>query len=185
MGLTNIPPLQSFLYSLREPTWFSHLGESLSPQAETIVGSYLHALKKTNVSVKITKDWGEATGAARSPNKKLPDYSNEMQIRTFLRKKANEIHSPESCTEWLNISFSHIAKISENIARAGRFSTITTAQNVFLAKTAAGAFAEASYDNVLWLLAQESGHHPTHLKFTLFKLGRWPIGIKEDEFYIW
>ena len=61
---------------------------------------------------------------------------------------------------------------------------LVASPDVFLAKAAAGAFSEAAYGNALWLLAQESQQHSVHLKFALFQQWRWPIGIKDQAFYI-
>ena len=149
-----------------------------------IAEAYLRSLKQTTTLIKIARSWDEAKSAANLAQTSAPHSVDEVQSRHSLRKQAANIHSPELCTTWLNFAFEGISNIANDIVTELPSDILIASPDVFLAKAAAGAFSEAAYDNALWLLAQESQQHSVHLKFTLFQQGRWPIGIKDQFFYI-
>ena len=149
-----------------------------------IAKNYLRSIKQKKTLIKVARSWDEAKEVANSAESLVPHGVDEVQGRQFLRKQATNIHSSESCTAWLNLAFESISSISHDIATKIPSDILAASPDIFLRKAAAGAFAEAAYDNTLWLLAQESQKHSVHLKFTLFQQGRWPLGIKDRSFYI-
>ena len=177
-------PLHDFLDSLHQTDWFGHLGEDMSSITTGIAETYLRSLKQTTALIKIARSWDEAKAAANSAESRAAHSVDEARDRQFLREQAANIHSPELCTTWLNLAFENISNIAYGITTGIPSDIIATSRDVFLTKAAAGAFAEAAYDNTLWLLAQEREQHSVHLKFALFQQGRWPIGIKGQSFYI-
>ena len=177
-------PLNDFLNSLRQTDWFGHLGEEISSLTVGITRNYLRSIKQENTLIKVARSWDEAKAAANSAEIFGPHSVDEIQGRQSLRKQAANIHSPELCTTWLNFAFESISNIANDIVTEPPSDILVASPDVFLAKAAAGAFSEAAYGNALWLLAQESQQHSVHLKFTLFQQGRWPIGIKDQFFYI-
>jgi hypothetical protein len=66
----------------------------------------------------------------------------------------------------------------ENIA------AIWDVENENLMNAAAGAAVQASHHAALVLAADVEEEHPLALKFRLFEMGRWPIGIAGSTFNI-
>ena len=177
--------LSTFLGSLNQINCFKDLGKELSSDISVIVRKYLHVTGYQSASIKIAKDWEEAQIAAKSAKNLNLKGSSELEARKFLREQAAAIHSPKNCNDSLNRAFAQISTMSSRITINTPIELSSVPENDFLPKAAAGAVAEATYDNVLWFLAEASPDHPARLKFILFAKGRWPIGLKEQNFYLW
>ena len=166
--------------------WFKNLGNKLSSDISVITNQYLDVTGHGSVPIKIPQNSEAAKIAAKSAKSLAMNGLTELGMRRILKGQAIAAQMPRNCDNLLNLSFEQISKIAHKITvnvPAELSSDCNT--DLFLPKAAAGAVAEAAYDNVLWLLAEGASDHPVHLKFQLFSKGRWPIGLKEKSFYLW
>ena len=177
--------LSTFLCSLNHVDWFKNLGNKLSSDISVITNQYLDVTGHGSAPIKIPKNWEAAKIAAKSAKNLAMNGSTELATRRTLKEQAIAAQMPRNCDNLLNLSFDQISKIAHKITINVPTELSSGCKTDFLPKAAAGAVAEAAYDNVLWLLAEGASDHPVHLKFQLFSKGRWPIGLKEKSFYLW
>ena len=178
-------PLDNFLHSLAYSNWFAHLGEELSQTTSNIANCYLKSLNTSVGHITIVKSWHEAQNTGSSLNEERAHTPSDTAFRRDLKKKAEQAHSSATCIDYLNSTYEVVSNIAQDINSNIEAYVQEKDADFFLNKAAAGAFAEASYDNAIWILAQAEQLHPIHLKFLLFQQGRWPIGIKEESFFLW
>ena len=165
--------------------WFKNLGNELSSNISVIANQYLDVTGHGSTPIKIPKNWEEAKIAAKSAKNFNFNGFTELGMRRALKEQAITTQMPKNCDDLLSLSFDQISRTTHKITVSVPAELSSGAKTDFLPKAAAGALAEAAYDNALWLLAEGTPYHPVHLKFQLFSNGRWPIGLGEKNFYLW
>tara|TARA_B100000029_G_scaffold12739_2_gene13358 strand:+ start:2737 stop:3276 length:540 start_codon:yes stop_codon:yes gene_type:complete len=177
--------LETFLHSLDDINWFNNLGSKLTPNISVIANQYLDVTGNGGAPIKIPKNWEEAKVVMKSAQNADFNGFTELTVRRTLREQAIVVQTPRNCDGLLNLSLDQISKIANKVSISVPAGLSSGSETDFLPKAAAGALAEAAYDNVLWLLAEGASDHPIQLKFQLFSEGRWPIGLGKKNFYLW
>ncbi|MFN3230620.1 MAG: hypothetical protein ACE363_00520 [Alphaproteobacteria bacterium] len=162
--------------------WFSRLGQPLSQDEEAMAQRYLDMLGFPDAVPVMTEDWAEAGVAAENPDFDSEGWEVEEQLRADLSREALTYFDETELGDAL-------AKIADTagpvVLDAGASAaSLWAVEDGSIIDAAAGQAVQACYCAGLVLAAQAVEDHPFALKFRLFEMGRWPIGLSGRTFHI-
>lgn len=162
--------------------WFSRLGEELEEEELEEAEAYLAALGFPDAGVVGAENWTEAEEAARNLDWNTAGWEAEEQLRAALIAQACEnMDEDELMVALANVT----ARASDAVHEAAMEAAAQAGvKDEALVRAAAGAAAQAAYLAALVLAADAGDDHPFAIKFRLFEVGRWPIGIIGNTFTV-
>ena len=183
--IAHIPTLldvRQFAKQAENIPWFRAVGERADNACRGHAHDYLGALGFPYVEPAFLQDWADAAAAAESMDFDCPDWEAEELLRSAL--VADALSQMEESA--LHVALTHVsvkvgAVLEPHLEDIG---AIWELNDVALLNAAAGAAVRASHQAALVLAAGAEPDHPFALKFKLFELGRWPVGIAGASFNI-
>jgi hypothetical protein len=162
--------------------WFSRIGQPLSAEERDLAQRYLDMLGFPDAAPATVEDWTEAGDAADSTDLNSEGWEVEEQLRADLSREALEFFDEDTLSDTLTyITETAGPLVVEAIASAA---SLWPVEDDAVIEAATGAAVQTSYTAALVLAAQAVEEHPFALKFRLFELGRWPIGLSGRSFNI-
>lgn len=155
--------------------WFQDLGKPLTANVEDLVQRYLDELGFPDARLAPIVEWEDALSVAESPSLDGDAWEAEEQLRAELSRQALYLWDEEALTTGLQSITQAVGMVSlreiQVVAEVGRM------EDEAFMEAAARHAVQCAYQAALALAAQVPEDHPFALKFRLFELGRWPIGI--------
>lgn len=160
--------------------WFSSLGEAVDGEMRTLARDYLDGLGFPHAELALVESWEEAADAAESLDFDSEAWEAEEQLRAGLVVDALQNIDEEG----LKVVLAHVtATLSDGLEEAmDNLAAIWDLEDRTLLQAATGAAVQAVYNAALVLAAGGDETHPFALKYRLFELGRWPIGVHGRSF---
>lgn len=167
--------VRRFAETAARTSWFRTLGEPLDEETLAAARNYLDALGFPDAEIAQISDWTEAADAAASLDWDSEAWEVEEQLRAGLTSEALALLSEEA----LKVSLTTVALAVQDEARAAaeESAAIYDEADENLVNAAAGAALQAAHMAALVIASGTEEDHPLALKYRLFELGRWPIGI--------
>ncbi len=155
--------------------WYQDIGKPLTSNVEDLVQRYLDELGFPDARLAPLVEWEDALGVAESPSLDGDAWEAEEQLRAELSRQALYLWDEETLTTGLESITQTVSTVAlREVQVAASMAQIK--DDAFL-EAAARHAVQCAYHAALVLAAQISEDHPFALKFRLFELGRWPIGI--------
>jgi hypothetical protein len=162
--------------------WFSRIGLPMTPEERDLAQRYLDMLGFPDASPAAVEDWTDAGDAASNTDLNSEGWEVEEQLRADLSREALDYFDEETLSDTLSFITETAGPIVvEAIASAASLWPI---EDEMVIEAATGAAVQICYQAALVLAAQAVEDHPFALKFRLFELGRWPIGLSGRSFNI-
>ena len=174
--------LSRFVRFIELIPWFRNLGEPLDPIFIEEARDYLDALGFGHADVALVEDWDEAAAAAETNDWNSPWWEAEEQQVAHLTRLAIDRLGEDTVEAIVTIVASRAAE-----AATRALEVVTEIWNIDdeeLINAAAGAAVQSCYQAALVLAAGASEGHPFSLKFHVFEVGRWPLGVTGNTFNI-
>lgn len=172
--------LKRFAFVIDRVSWFSNIGERLTPEVEEVARDFLDGLGFPDADIALIPSFEEASDAAESLDWDSAAWEAEEQLRAGLVADAL-VNLDE---QGLQVALTHItSKTSEGLEEAmENLAAIWDVEDEVLMNAASGAVIQTVYNAALLLAAGGEEDHPFALKYRLFELGRWPIGVHGRSF---
>ena len=173
--------LRRFAMSLERTPWFVNVGERPSPAVRAIARDLCDALGFPDADVAQVVDWEEAAVAAENLDFNAPFWEAEELLRADATEIALQVFAPEGLEIGLKFVSSRASEVVESAAAES--AAIWDETDRAALRAAQGEAIRACHGAALVLAAAEADpeldaeRHPLALKFQLFELGRWPIGV--------
>ena len=166
--------------SLRSSIWFHTVGHILDPNTQQKIKRYLNSINRTHLKIISIKKWSDVPPVARNPDWDRDIASEQIQERTNLKLQSNKTHGVKTCATLIQECIPSIAQSADQALTVAR----RAQPDIALAKAASGALADAAFDATLSTLAMNDSQTPAKLKFELFQMGRWPLMVAKEVFFI-
>ncbi|MGD1953663.1 MAG: hypothetical protein ACFBZ9_00155 [Sphingomonadales bacterium] len=163
--------------------WFSRLGLPLEAADEDYARAYLDYLGFPEMDIVLVEDFETAEDVAQSLDMNAPAWESEEQLRAALTQDASMMVDEEDLQGILQFVNSAAAEgageaLGEVLPRLGPMPED-------LANSAVGAAVKAAHLAALLLIADsEADHHAFAYHFKLFELGRWPVAMSGNSFFL-
>ncbi|MEM7568429.1 MAG: hypothetical protein AAF337_01410 [Pseudomonadota bacterium] len=163
--------------------WFSRMGLPLEASDEDMARAYLDYLGFPEIDVVLVEDFESAQDAGDTLDMNAPAWEAEEQLRAALTQDAADFVPEEELTDILQYVNSAAAQsateaLDQVLPRLGPMPED-------LANSAVGAAVKGAHLAALLLLADDDAdHHAFAYQFKLFELGRWPIAITGNSFFL-
>ncbi len=176
--LSEIPALinlKRFAMVVDRVSWFSTIGERMTPEIAGIARDYLDGLGFPDADLAAVTSFEEASDAAETLDWDSAAWEVEEQLRAGLVVDALALIDEEG----LQVALAHITSTtSEGLQDAmENLAALWDVEDETLITAATGAVVQTVYNAALLLAAGGEETHPFALKYRLFELGRWPIGV--------
>ncbi len=172
--------LAEFTQRLNDVPWFTRVGMALEPDEEDVAEAYLSAAGFPGAGIGLIESWNDAAQIAENPEWNSDWWEAEEQLRAALTTQAVERLGEDAVAK----AGEYLA--GETITMIGEAITVACAlggvDDVEVQQAATGAACQAAYQAVLVILAGAGEDHPFALKYRLFELGRWPLGVAGGTF---
>ncbi|MFT6556445.1 hypothetical protein [Sneathiella sp.] len=183
LDIEEYPTLRSvarFTKLLGSVNWFRSVGLELGANTRKVAEDYTQNLGFPDAYVAPVENWEEAAYAAANPDWNTEWWEAEEQLMASLTAQALELMTEED----LGMALSHIAATASPVVQHAVENLAEEAgiEDEELIRAAIGAALQACHQSALVLAAGEEDTHPFALKYQLFELGRWPIGITGGSF---
>ncbi|MBI1180386.1 MAG: hypothetical protein GC201_07490 [Alphaproteobacteria bacterium] len=155
--------------------WFGRIGQPFDRGDEEVARRYLDMLGFPDAAPLTVADWEEAADAASNLDLNSEAWEVEEQLRADLSREALNYFDEDTLTHVLSYVTERAGPVLvESIASAA---SLWPVQEDEVIEAATGAAVQACYQAALVLAAQAVEEHPFALRFRLFEMGRWPIGL--------
>lgn len=176
--LSEIPALinlKRFAMVVDRVSWFATIGERMTPEIAGIARDYLDGLGFPDADLAAITSFEEASDAAETLDWDSAAWEVEEQLRAGLVVDALALIDEEG----LQVALAHITSTtSEGLQDAmENLAALWDVEDETLITAATGAVVQTVYNAALLLAAGGEETHPFALKYRLFELGRWPIGV--------
>lgn len=162
--------------------WFSRIGQPLDREERELAQRYLDMLGFPDASPAMVEDWTEAGDAADSIDLNSEGWEVEEQLRADLSHEALDYFDEDTLGDTLTYVTETAGPVV--VEAIGSAASLWPVEDDAVIEAATGAAVQACYTAALVLAAQAVEEHPFALKFRLFELGRWPIGLSGRSFNI-
>lgn len=163
--------------------WFQDIGKPLSARVENLAHHYLGELGFPDARLAPVHEWEDAVGVAENPDIDSEAWEAEELLRAELSHQAAELWEEETLTMVLEKLTQAVGAVALREAEAA--AEINGIRDRAFCEAASLHAVNSAYQAALVLAAQVSDDHPFALKFGLFELGRWPIGITGGSFNLY
>lgn len=181
--------LRDFTERATRARWFAELGEPIDSDTAQIARAYLDALGFPDADAIGVPDWGDALDASASLDINAEAWEAEEQLRAALMDNVLALVSEEGLGVMLANLAAQLSEmvpemVDEALMMADEAPDTIRDLAVGAAQQAAhggalallGAAAEARLHDDMQL-GEEALNHPLLLRYRLFELGRWPLGL--------
>ena len=180
--LALIPPLSQFSNRLNFASWFSVLGQTLTPVEYTDAQDYVLGIGLKNTTISQVTSWEKAESCIKAEDWSRDWWHAEDQLRIKLLKNAEN----NFCKSELLFSLTSITEQVSNVihgaaAIAAAHSNIA---NPGLIRSTAGAATMACYHAGLEVVGSQQNKAPFMAKYRLFEAGHWPLCVRKSVFYV-
>lgn len=181
--LSEIPALiniRRFASIVDRVAWFSTIGEEMDQDIRDLSRAYLDGLGFPDADLAAIVSWEEAGDAAASLDFDSEAWEAEEQLRAALVVDALELIDEQG----LQVVLAHVTStISDGLEEAmDNLAAIWDLEDETLLAAATGSVVQTVYNAALLLAAGGDEDHPFALKYRLFELGRWPVGVHGRSF---
>ena len=163
--------------------WFQAIGNPVSGRVESLTHRYLGELGFPDTRLAPVHEWEDAVGVAENPNIDSEAWEAEELLRAELSYQASELWEEETLTMVLEKLTQAVSTVALREAEAA--AEMNQIRDPAFWEAASLHAVNSAYQAALVLAAQVNGDHPFALKFGLFELGRWPIGITGGSFNLY
>jgi hypothetical protein len=172
--------LDALVSGLDHASWFTSLGDPLSPSERADAEGYLAGLGFAGIEVHGVADWDEARIAIQNPDWDKTWWDATERERQALLLDAKSAHTDTILMDGLSrVTQAATKRLSGLAAEAAARGGIA---DQGLIKAASGAASEAAYQAALALAAAAPASHPFRLKYNLFEAGHWPLAVIGNRF---
>jgi len=164
-----------FANLIKSTKWFHNIGNELSPELISMSREYLEALGFPESYPAQVNDWHDAIICIETNDWNSPAWEAEEQLAASLINDSLEFIEEDV----LEVALTNISsKASEQIANALEEASIKWGfDDEELLRAALGQAVQTCYQAALVIAAGEEETHPFALKFRLYEMGYWPLGI--------
>jgi hypothetical protein len=179
--LEEIPLLyraKAFAESIKDPAFFSRLGEPLNAREQALSRAYLDGLGFPEAEPAPLGDWSDAIIAAEALDSDPMAWEAEEMLRTSLAEQVLERLDQSAVDAAITMVASQIGDLARDAAEAS--ASIDDIHDESVINAAAGSLVQAANGAVLVVLAEADSEDPPHpflARWRLYIRGRWPIGI--------
>lgn len=169
-----------FAAAVTRVPWFARVAETLEVETEGLAQGYLAALGFPEAFISMVEDWADADVAAANLDWDASGWEAEEQLRVSLMGQALDLVGEETLT----LLLAHVSAAAADPIEIGvrEAAALYDVEDATLIDAAIGAAAQACHLAALALIVADDPDHPFILKFRLFEVGRWPIGIAGNSF---
>lgn len=163
--------------------WFSRIGLPLESADADNARAYMDYLGFPEVDIAVLETLEDAEDAASTLDMNAPAWEAEEQLRAALSMDAAQYIEEEELSQILQ----YINSIAAESASEALESAVPRLGPMpeDLANSAIGGAVKAAHLAALLLLAEnDADHHAFAYYFKLFELGRWPVAITGNSFFI-
>ena len=179
--LDEIPLLfkaRAFAESIKDPAFFSRLGEPLDPREVALGRAYLDGLGFPEAEPAMLGDWDDAIAAAESLDRDPQAWEAEEMLRAGLVEQVLERMEESALETALTFVAGTIGDTAREAAEAA--AALDDVYDEAVVNAAAGGLAQAANGAVLVLLAEAEDEEPPHpflARWRLYVRGRWPVAV--------
>ena len=172
--------LENLTTSLRSSIWFHAVGHTLDPNTQQKIDRYLDSVDRTHLKIILIKKWNAVRPVARSLDWDRDIVSDQIQERENLKLHSDKNHGAKNCASLIQECITNITQSADQALTLAH----RAQPDISLAKAASGALADAAFDAILSTLAMDDRQTPAKSKFELFQIGRWPLSMTKEVFFI-
>lgn len=181
--------LREFTERAARAPWFANLGEEIDADVDYMARAYLDMLGFPDAEPVPVLNWDDALDASESGDLNSEAWEAEEQLRAALSERVLQGISEEG----LGVMLAHLqAALAEPVPEMVDEALMMADEPPdAIRDLAVGAAQQAAFGGALALAAaaldmadhddQEAGeealNHPLMLRYRLFELGRWPLGL--------
>ena len=179
--LDEIPLLfkaRAFAESVKDPAFFSRLGEPLDPREIALGRAYLDGLGFPEAEPAMLGDWDDAIAAAESLDRDPQAWEAEEMLRAGLAEQVLDRMEESALETALTFVAGTIGDTARDAAEAA--AALDDVYDEAVVNAAAGGLVQAANGAVLVLLAEAEDEEPPHpflARWRLYVRGRWPVGV--------
>lgn len=163
--------------------WFQAIGNPVSGRVEDLAHRYLGELGFPDARLAPVHEWEDAVGVAENPDIDSEAWEAEELLRAELTHQATELWDEETLSMVMEKLTQAVGAAALREAEAA--AEMNQIRDAGFCEAASLHAVNGAYQAALVLAAQVSDDHPFALKFGLFELGRWPIGITGGSFNLY
>ncbi len=177
-----VPALAELAGRLGTASWFSVIGEALTPAENADAATYINALGLTDVATSEISSWRDAESCIKATDWDSGWWDAEERLRLSLLERAQERYDEAMILEALTeIS----VQVSDTVHGAAAVAaTRGGVADAGLIRAAAGAATMACYQAAVGIAAELANDNPFIAKYRLFEAGQWPLCVRGPVFYI-
>jgi hypothetical protein len=177
-----VPALAEFADRLGAASWFSVIGEVLTPAEHADAAGYVMSLGLKEVETSEISAWRDAEACIKATDWDSRWWDAEERLRQELLERAQERHGEAVMLEALT-------EISEQVSDTVHGAAAVAAArdgvaDAGLIRAAAGAATMACYQAAVGVAADLANDNPFIAKYRLFEAGHWPLCVRGAAFYI-
>lgn len=181
MGI-EVPALAKFADRLGTASWFSVIGETLTPPEHTDAASYLAYLGLRDVATREIHSWRDAEDCIKATDWNSGWWDAEDRLRLDLLARAEkQFGKPATLSALTGIS----EQVSDTVHGAAAVAAARGGiADPGLIRAAAGAATMACYQAAAGVAAGLANDNPFIAKYRLFEAGHWPLCVRGAVFYV-
>jgi len=177
-----VPALDEFSSRLGTASWFSVIGEALTPTEHTDATSYMTSLGLTDVATSEIASWGDAEACIKATEWNNAWWDAEDRLRLSLLERAEERFGKTAMLEALTVLSEQVSDVVHGAAAVA--ATRHGVADPGLIRAAAGAATMACYQAAVGIAADLANDNPFMAKYRLFEAGHWPLCVRGAVFYV-
>jgi hypothetical protein len=179
---TGVPAIAKFADRLSTASWFSVIGEALTPPEHADATGYMNCLGLGDVAVGEITSWREAEACIKATDWNSGWWDTEDRLRLDLLARAEAQFGKAPMLEALS-------GISEQVSDVVHGAAAVAAARGGIAdpgliRAAAGAATLACYQAAVGAAADLATDNPFIAKYRLFEAGHWPLCVRGTVFYV-
>ena len=180
--LNLIPPLSQFANRLNLASWFSVIGQKLTPVEYTDAQNYISGIGLKNTMISQITSWEKAESCIKAEDWDKDWWSAEDLLRKKLVTNAEQRFQK---SEWLSSLTSITEQVSSVIHGAAAIAAARgNIANPGLIRSAAGSATMACYQAGLEIAANQQKNSPFIAKYRILEAGHWPLCVRNSVFYV-
>ena len=177
-----VPAVAQFADRLGTASWFSVVGEELTPPERADAAVYLSSLGLSEISATETASWLDAEACIKATDWNSDWWDTEDRLRQDLLETAEEKFGKTTVLEALTGISEQVSDVLHGAAAVA--ATRGGVADPGLIRAAAGAATMACYQAAVAIAADLADNNPFLAKYRLFEAGHWPLCVRGAVFYI-
>ncbi len=177
-----VPALADFTQRLDAASWFSVVGEALTPGEHADASTYLTHLGLADVATRELATWGDAEACIKAADWAQRWWDAEDQRRRSLLASAQARFGDGATLAALSAISEQVSGIVHGAAAVA--ATRVGVADAGLIRAAAGAATMACYQAAVEIAARSDPDCPFIAKYRLFEAGHWPLCVRGAADYV-